>query len=62
MSRGGVWWEHDVDVKAARRKVEAFSDDYFALLRKIPALGRWLTLGSVVLRAGDEIVEISAPK
>jgi len=41
------------------RKVRAYSDEYFALLRARPELGKWLSLGRVVLLAGGESVEIT---
>jgi Ca-activated chloride channel family protein len=58
VQRGGVWWDASADVGKARRKVEAFSDAYFALLRDQPSLGPWLALGKVVLVVGDEVLEI----
>jgi Ca-activated chloride channel family protein len=57
----GRWTDSEYDGKAATKKVKAFSDDYFKLLRTTPELGKYLALGGrilVVLRtAAYEVVE-----
>ncbi len=58
---GGVWVDgafREAD-RARLRTVEAFSDDYFALLRKHPDLAAALALSSrLVLVVGDEVIEV----
>ncbi len=50
------------DEKAEPRKVAAFSDAYFALLKQHPELAPYLTLGESVLVAFDgKVIEITPP-
>ncbi|MBI5594556.1 MAG: VWA domain-containing protein [Elusimicrobia bacterium] len=48
--RGGVWTDGAMEEGSGRRTVEvkAFSEEYFALLAKEPALGRFFALGGKV--------------
>jgi Ca-activated chloride channel homolog len=56
-----LWIDSMVKVEAERQKVKYLSDAYFALIAKIPEMGRYLSLGSKVIvnHAGTvyEIVE-----
>ena len=58
---GERWIDSEYDGKAQTQKVQAFSDEYFKLLRDKPDLGKYLSLGSrlvVVLNgAAYEITE-----
>ncbi len=55
----GRWTDSEYDGKAPAKKVRAFSDDYFELLRATPELGKYLALGSrVVLVLGKAVYEI----
>lgn len=60
VSRGGIWWDLDVDLRKKREVIEAFGDEYFALLKAHPTLGRYLTLGSVVINVGERVIEVRA--
>ena len=53
--RGGVW--HDVSIRSDARqiRVSAFSDAYFALVRALPELASWLSLGNQVRVAGRAV-------
>ncbi|MCE9637926.1 MAG: VIT and VWA domain-containing protein [Planctomycetes bacterium] len=55
--RGDLWWDMTADPAKARRKIEAFSDDYFALVKAHPELAKWVVLGHVVVVVGDEVLE-----
>lgn len=46
---GERWIDSEFEGKAETRKVQAFSDDYFALLKAVPEIGRYLSLGSRVV-------------
>ena len=59
VSRGGVWWEHDIRLQAERTKVTAFGDAYFALLRAHPWIGKYLTLDRLVLTVDGKVYEFS---
>ena len=61
-SRGGVWFDLAVDLTKTRRRVEAFSDDYFALVKAHPEIAPALVLGNLVLALGDEVVEVFTPQ
>jgi Ca-activated chloride channel family protein len=58
VSRRGVWWDLDADLKKERRVVDAFSDAYFELTRAHPEVAPWLQLGAVVLVVGEEVIEV----
>ncbi len=58
ISRGGIWWDADVDLSRTRRQIVAFSEAYFELVRAHPKLGKLLTLGDTILVVGDEVIEI----
>ncbi len=55
VSRGGVWWEHTVALRAERTPVKSFGDAYFALLRRHPKIGKYLALGKVVLAIDGKV-------
>jgi Ca-activated chloride channel family protein len=63
--REGVWTDRALAADRAYPKVTrvvAFSDEYFAMLRARPELGRYVALSErmrIVL--GDEVFEITAP-
>jgi hypothetical protein len=59
--RGGVWVDQTLGETppAERTVVEAFSDEYFALLAARPALAPYLALSSrLLVRLGDDVYEI----
>ena len=63
--RGGVWVDQACaeGAPAARRVVEAFSGEYFALLAARPALAPYLALSSrLIVKLGDEVIEIVEPR
>ena len=62
--REGVWIEQALaDARdTPRRVIEAFSAEYFQLLKEQPKLAPFLALSQrLVLRAGDEVLEIREP-
>jgi hypothetical protein len=62
--RGGVWVEQALgeNPPADRRRVEAFSAEYFALLAARPALAPYLALSSrLIVRLGAEVIEVEDP-
>lgn len=61
-SRGGIWFDLAVDLTKTRRRVEAFSDEYFALAKAHPEIAPALVLGNLVLAVGDEVVEVFTPQ
>ncbi len=59
---GGVWVDsrYTAAMKSKIRKIAAFSDDYFAILRQHPELARYLAFSSrIVVVVGDEVIEIT---
>lgn len=59
--RGGVWIDQALGEipPAERRRVEAFSADYFALLAARPALAPYLSLSSrLIVKLGSDVYEI----
>lgn len=57
--KGEQWIDAALGVeKGPRKVVEAYSDAYFALLRERPELAPVLALGKVVVRLGDEVLEV----
>ena len=52
----GRWVDSDYDGKAETKKVQAFSDDYFALAKKTPELGKYLALSQHLVVVLDKIV------
>lgn len=55
---GERWVDSAWDGKRAARKVQAFSDEYFALLKQHRTLAKFLALGPrVVVLIGDEVIE-----
>ena len=44
-------------MQTERTKVKAFGDAYFALLRSHPWIGKYLTLGKVVLTIDGKVYE-----
>jgi Ca-activated chloride channel family protein len=62
--RSGVWVDQALgeNPPAERRRVEAFSADYFALLAARPALAPYLALSSrLIVKLGSEVYEIFEP-
>jgi len=62
--RGGVWVEQALgeNPPADRRRVEAFSAEYFALLAARPALAPYLALSSrLIVKLGAEVIEVDDP-
>lgn len=62
--RNGVWVDQALgDVPpAGRTRVEAFSEEYFALLARKPALAPYLALSArLIVALGGEVYEIVAP-
>jgi Ca-activated chloride channel family protein len=62
--RGGVWVDQACgeNPPAERRRVEAFSADYFALLASKPALAPYLALSSrLIVKLGSDVFEIVDP-
>ena len=62
----GIWVDsgYRAAMEKGLRKIDAFSKEYFALLRQHPQLARWLSFSTamiLVVRAG-EAVEILPPK
>ncbi len=57
VSRGGTWWEHTIDLRAPRTTVPAFSEQYFAMLRAHPWIGKFLTLEALVLTIEGKVYE-----
>lgn len=59
---GERWVDSAWDGKREARKVQAFGDEYFALLKKHPALAKFWALGPrVVVAIGDEVIETTQP-
>lgn len=56
--RDGVWVQADLPKDLERRELELFSDDYFALLKKHPKVGKYLALGKVDFRVGDVVYTV----
>jgi Ca-activated chloride channel family protein len=62
--RKGIWVDQACGETppAERRRIEAFSPEYFQLLTERPALGAYLALSTrLILRVGDEVLEIHEP-
>jgi Ca-activated chloride channel family protein len=62
--RDGTWVDQllGTPFPAARRRIEAFSSEYFALLAARPDLSPYLAFSTcLVLRLGDEVLEIVPP-
>ena len=63
--REGCWTDRTFDAKqdyAETRKVEAFSDGYFALLKELPALARYVALSErMKIVLGKLLIEITPP-
>ena len=62
--RNGVWVDQTCgeDLPAERRRVEAFSADYFALLAARPALAPYLALSTrLIVKLGSDVYEIFDP-
>jgi hypothetical protein len=62
--RGGAWVDQACgeNPPVERRRVEAFSAEYFALLASKPALAPYLALGSrLIVALGGEVFEIVEP-
>ena len=62
--RAGVWIEQSLAEKLpeTRRVLEAFSSEYFQLLKDQPKLAPYLALSSrLILKWGDEVLEIREP-
>ncbi len=57
VARRGVWWEHTLDVRAERSRVECLSDACFALLREHPWLAKLVALGNVVVEVDGRTIE-----
>lgn len=57
--RDNCWWDSTVDMDAERTKITYLSDEYFALSRKSPIVGKYLALGErVVFVLGGKTYEI----
>jgi Ca-activated chloride channel family protein len=56
--RGDRWVEAGLTGDETRRRVKAWSDEHLALARRDTATAGALALGRVVLRVGDEVVEV----
>ena len=62
--RRGVWTEEELEAEGTleRRAVEAYSADYFGLLREHPELRPYFAIGERVrVRVGDLVVEVLPP-
>ncbi len=62
--RSGVWVDQALgeNPPAERRRVEAFSAEYFALIAAKPALAPYLSLSSrLIVKLGSDVYEIVAP-
>ena len=61
---GGVWVDRNFTpaMKGKERRIEAFSDDYFALLQQHPELNRTMAFSTrLVLVVDGEAIEIVPP-
>ena len=64
--RGGIWIDREyVEQSMAKRKetVEAYSDEYFALVREVKGLAKYLALSDrIVVVIRDRVIEVTPPK
>lgn len=56
--RDGVWVQADLPKDLERKELELFGDEYFALLKKDPKVGRYLALGKVDFRVGEVVYTV----
>lgn len=60
LQKNNVWQDHSYDAKKnSLTKIEAFSDAHFALLRTVPSLSAYSSVGDeVIIRIGKNAVQI----
>ena len=62
--RAGIWTDRTIDpgLDLVRVSVEAYTAEYFALLREVPELHRYFAFSSrMAVRVGDKVFEVTAP-